>query len=337
MFLVVAVHAWDYLGPINGHYFQPLRRLPFICDPIFFTLSGYFAIRQLKTSLRRYYWNKFVTLIFPMLAYSVFIYLWDTRITNGTFSDYLNFSADSIDGLWWFVRSLMPMLIAAPFLYTALEALNDTTLIIISKVVFALICARVGLTVIEKFTTLANVDWFLGLYNLLESICPVGFLTVMSYVWFFIMGYFYRRLRHHIAHRSHIYLIGLFAALCDCVFAYLSITPGDQSYFWIFETLAMFVFIDSLSITNSKIQNAVLFLGKHSFSIYLLNYKAIVFCAKFIYASNIFEPLLQNGAGRLVCWFLLLVAAYLVALAVAFVFNTLINYPLQKQLLKIGK
>ena len=69
MFLVVVVHCGAYpcyVGSVNLG--GALGRAAIICDPVFFVLSGYFAIRPLKTNLRSYFHRKLVTIVCPCLS-----------------------------------------------------------------------------------------------------------------------------------------------------------------------------------------------------------------------------------------------------------------------------
>lgn len=71
MFLVVVFHMAGRLGPIAGHETGgAVGEFALVCDPVFFTLSGYFALRPLKGSLRDYYLHKIGTILIPCLVYS---------------------------------------------------------------------------------------------------------------------------------------------------------------------------------------------------------------------------------------------------------------------------
>lgn len=47
----------------------------FICDPLFFLLSGYFALGPIKRGLKSYYSNKAITILLPLVLYSILLYL----------------------------------------------------------------------------------------------------------------------------------------------------------------------------------------------------------------------------------------------------------------------
>lgn len=56
MFSVVVVHCGGYLGQIGPVNMGLVAgRAAIACDPVFFALSGYFALRPLKRGLQDYY------------------------------------------------------------------------------------------------------------------------------------------------------------------------------------------------------------------------------------------------------------------------------------------
>lgn len=61
MFSVVVVHCGGYLGQIGPVNMGLVAgRAAIACDPVFFALSGYFALRPLKRGLRDYYQKKWL-------------------------------------------------------------------------------------------------------------------------------------------------------------------------------------------------------------------------------------------------------------------------------------
>lgn len=68
MFAVVVVHMSGCLGPIGGVPTNAIGTFAIICDPVFFALSGYFALRPLKTSLPKYLVRKFSSIVLPLFC-----------------------------------------------------------------------------------------------------------------------------------------------------------------------------------------------------------------------------------------------------------------------------
>lgn len=124
MFAVVVVHMSGYLGPIGGVPTNAIGTFAIVCDPVFFALSGYFALRPLKTSLPKYYVRKFSSIILPLFLYSALLYVyysWSSGLSLFGYIEYFN----NVLTPWWFIPALIPYLIAAPFLYKCLESLSD--------------------------------------------------------------------------------------------------------------------------------------------------------------------------------------------------------------------
>jgi len=66
MFLVVVVHIAPQLGSFCGINAGAIVGTgAIICDPIFFCLSGYFALRPLKKSYKDYLFGKALSLLLP--------------------------------------------------------------------------------------------------------------------------------------------------------------------------------------------------------------------------------------------------------------------------------
>lgn len=71
MFLVVVVHIAPQLGSFCGINAGAIVGTgAIICDPIFFCLSGYFALRPLKKSYKDYLFGKALSLLLPIFVYA---------------------------------------------------------------------------------------------------------------------------------------------------------------------------------------------------------------------------------------------------------------------------
>lgn len=79
MFLVVVVHSSPYLPVVSSNFDLQvaLSRTAIICDPIFFMLSGYFALKPLKCSLKEFYLKKVSSILFPIFLYSIILYVYN--------------------------------------------------------------------------------------------------------------------------------------------------------------------------------------------------------------------------------------------------------------------
>lgn len=126
MLAVVVVHSGSYLGTMAGVNAGSIASVAAIlCDPLFFALSGYFAIRPLKGSLFSYYSRKVSTIILPLFVYSFLLYLYNARLTVLSIHGYIVYFSQILTP-WWFIPALIPFLVVAPFLNTLFE--NSTTI-----------------------------------------------------------------------------------------------------------------------------------------------------------------------------------------------------------------
>ena len=90
MFAVLVVHTAPYLGNFFGINFSGIVSVfSIVCDPVFFALSGYFAIRPLKCSSLSYYLKKFTTIVLPLFVYAVFLCLLVTPVQDLTLKGYI--------------------------------------------------------------------------------------------------------------------------------------------------------------------------------------------------------------------------------------------------------
>ncbi len=128
MFLVVVTHASGHLGPLGGiPTHGTIVAAAIICDPIFFALSGYFALQPIKRTLGAYYWNKVCTIILPLILYSVLLYFYESAFQEMSLFGYFTYFSMLLGTRWWFIPTLVPCLIAAPFWLGALPHLLVTS------------------------------------------------------------------------------------------------------------------------------------------------------------------------------------------------------------------
>lgn len=193
MFLVVVVHCGAYpcyVGSVNLG--GALGRAAIVCDPVFFVLSGYFAIRPLKTNLRSYFHRKLVTIVLPLFAYSIILYMWSTHLSGVSLARYLVFFAGMM-GPWWFIPCLIPFLILAPFLYRLFEALDDAWLKRLSVMVLATSVWSCLVNLLGWAPLVANRPGLSALVDMASRLIPTH-LVPTGYFVFFCAGYFLRRL-----------------------------------------------------------------------------------------------------------------------------------------------
>lgn len=320
MFAVVVVHCRGYLGALVGiDVGRIIARAAIVCDPIFFALSGYFAIRPLKTNLPRYYLHKVSTIILPLVIYSLVLYLHATDFSCLSIHGYIVFFSDELTP-WWFIPALIPFLLVAPFLYWLFEKLDDCQ----AKLVGTAACVLTAWGFISY--TLAWALRATGhetsalVMGILQNFIPTQLIPGSGYFMYFCVGYFFRRLAPTTSDGTRKRLIGfgLCAWALEVACYYFDIDHFDPSFPWLFATIAVLFMFDRIRIKSNGVQRLLEWTGRRSYSIYLLQYTAIA-----VVASLVYDTLLAGSIGnfiapiRLLVWIGVIAGSYLLSLAVA--------------------
>lgn len=328
MLFVVAVHSVSYLGPIHGCDTQSaLTELFLICDPVFFCLSGYFALRPHKGDLGTYYLKKISGIILPIIVYAVLLFFWDVH--QGSIDDfslrgfamYLN---DQLSHGWWFIPALIPLLMLAPFLARMLDALDDDMFVALVKVVAVL--AAWGCLSMFADSVLVSMQMTTksALLESLMQLLPASLIPGSGYFVFFVMGYAVRRIAPNLSHRQTECVIGLGLAAwtCGTILAGLGFSRHDPSYWWLFSTFGIFIAFDRARITNQVASRAITWTAKRSYSIYLVQYTAIGLMKPVLYDMGLFGDVgALMAVQRIGIWCLLVGLSFLASLAAASIFD----------------
>ena len=193
MFLVVVVHIAPQLGSFHGINAGVIVGTgAIICDPIFFCLSGYFALRPLKKSYKDYLFGKALSLLLPIFVYAGLLYAYKATTGSVTDTNFIRYTSGLIQGGWWFVPALIPFILVAPVLSKMFDALDDRTCKIALFVTLG-IYAWGGLSSAAN-SLLINSQHvtFAAAISMLQRIIPRSLLGG-TYFTFFCMGYFIKR------------------------------------------------------------------------------------------------------------------------------------------------
>lgn len=322
MLFVVVEHSSGNLGPIGGietHGF--VSELAFICDPVFFALSGYFAIRPLKTSLKTYYLKKVSGVVLPCLVYSIVLYLYTQRFANLSLGGLVDYQYGLMVGGWWFVPALIPYLVVAPFLYEFFKGLSDRVVLWLARVVAVLTawgCLSLFLT--HVFTAL-DVPGGATIVGLASQVVPTQLIPGAGYFLYFCLGYFVPRLSATMSEgKRHLLVgIGIVAWVVDAVLFALGFEKADPSYYWLFSTVAVFLVVERLNIKSERVGRVFAWTAKRSFAIYLVQYAVIDYVTRHVYQAGGWfgDVAALPGLGRVGIWLLSIACAYVISLAVA--------------------
>lgn len=318
MFAVVVVHSNGYLGPINDISTSFIGVLALVCDPIFFALSGYFAIRALKSSIGDYYFKKFLTIIVPLFVHSCLLFLFFFRSTGLSLPGYIQYFQRLLTP-WWFAPYLLPFLVVSPFLFRCFEGLTDGQAFLLVKIALGM----------SMWGTLASfLSWafgyfghetLVGVMSLFIAFVPVSIIP-NNYFIYFCMGYFLRRLLPKLGklQKRALILMGLAFWIVDAAFAHFGIDRVDPSYAWLPATVGFFVLFDSLKSDRLLLGSLISWTARRSYSIYLLQATTIDMAASFVYGVLFAGNIAQCSATvRILAWVCLVVIAYLSAWVIA--------------------
>lgn len=341
MFAVVAVHAVPYLGVVCGaDVTEGLAKLFLLCDPVFFALSGYFAIRPLKGTLRDYYLGKFVSVVAPIIVYSIVAYAFAARFgylgalgldgdasSAVSLAGYLAFASSIISGAWWFVPVLMPMLLGAPFLFVMFEALSDSQLKLLVKVVTALSLWGIACDLVASLPAF-GVTLAADLSSTLLHLMPARMEPLFGYPLFFCMGYALRRLGPAASNeaRNHALLLGLLFWAGDALLAQFGFERSNPSHLWVFSTVGAFVLATRVRVRGSFATRFIEWTSRRSYSIYLFQAAAVLLVFGRIDLSGF------DGIARVCLWLAATFASYALSWCAASVLDTALLAPIQRWL-----
>lgn len=334
MFLVVVVHCNTQLGFIADINASTIvRAIAITCDPLFFALSGYFAIVPLKRSLTDYYLNKVCTILLPLFVYSLIIYFYATGLNDVSLGDYFTFFAEEMAGGWWFIPALVPSLVVAPFIGMTFEKFSKNTLRILVKILIVLYAWGAFLSVSSWLFSALEIETLSAFTSLVQRLIPPSVLSSQAaYFQFFVLGGLLRWLMPQMSSKLRKTLIaaGIFALVIEVVFEYFGGPVFDPSYWWLFIVIGVFVWFDGMKIASSAASKVFSWTAQRSYSIYLVQYTAIGIMSKLIYDQSVFGIVANmGGIMRLLFWVVFVLLSYALSLGVVSVIDTILLKPLQ--------
>ena len=340
MFLVVVVHCNTQLGFIADINASAIvRAIAITCDPLFFALSGYFAIVPLKRSLTDYYLNKVCTILLPLLVYSLLVYVYTTGLNGISLGDYFTFFAEEMAGGWWFIPALVPSLVVAPFIGMAFEKFSKNTLRILVKILIVLYAWGAFLSVSSWLFSVLEIETLSALTSLAQRLVPPSVLSSQAaYFQFFVLGGLLRWLMPQMSSklRKTLMVVGVLALVIEVAFEYFGGPLFDPSYWWLFIVVGVFVWFDGMKITSSAASKVFSKTAQRSYSIYLVQYTAIGIMSKLIYDQSVFGIVADmGGIMRLLFWIVFVVTSYGFSLGVVSLIDTILLKPLQTMFKRI--
>lgn len=327
MFLVVICHSVPYIGLIHGHDYAPsIAEFVLICDPIFFALSGFFAIRPLKSSYVRYLLHKVKTVVLPLLIYTTIVYFFccsrgEAVLGMGAF---LTWSYQTIGGQYWFVPALIPFIMIAPLLHSFFSALNReqtrkmfSVMLALSLLGFIGICASALIPSGTIENAIGVVEYFIPAPKLLGTYFP-----------YFCLGYLVKQIPDLYDQGEIKFINGVAWAawLIAIILSAHGYRKFDPDYVWFIATVAIFDLFNKLSFNSRNFERIVNWIAKRSYSIYLLQAEVIFTLFSAASSAHLLDADIPSLI-RLPTWALNTTVAFLISLIVAtLIDNTVVRF-----------
>lgn len=270
MLFVLGVHVLNHLTEFAYAYNSTwwgiiiLDNIFLICNPIFFMLSGKFALGKNyddEKAYKSYYIKKIATLIIPFFIASVIIYM---LLYHNSVADFLRkFWICDIDATYWFMYSLIGMIVFTPFYSKMLKNMKvfEKKLFLILGFIFNFLvvilkCFEINSAI--SFEALAIIGWHYYYFAgyLIEDV----FETKKSQIGLIIFA-----------------IIAFIAQILIIRFSSISYRLTDPSPLFTIITFGFYIsIVKFVTIKNEILKNLIKFVAKYSFVFYLFHHIIIL-------------------------------------------------------------
>lgn len=324
MCLVLGIHTLNktqgFAEPYNvsWYFFSIGTSICMICNPLFFMLSGKFNLSsKLGTSsdYKKYYMKRFASTIVPFVIMSIVCYFVNFSSADWSIMDCsTKFLNCEIEGVFWFMYALIPILIFAPFFGKMLQNLNE----IECKILFCLLIVVNGIICIVM---MAGFPMSFSFYR----------FGIVTWHIFFFMGYLVEKvIKTRKAENILIALAGVafFAELCVRRFCgQLPFPTSDPTPWVIFEALGCYVLLLRVDFKDDFLKKVISFIANQSF-IFYLSHMLILRKVATLFPIGV-SP--KNNILLIVPIYLL---TFIFTLAFSYIVNLCIIKPIQQLIIK---
>lgn len=324
MCLVLGIHTLNktqgFAEPYNAswYFFSIGTSICMICNPLFFMLSGKFNLSSnLGTAgdYKRYYIKRFASTIVPFVIMSLVCYFVNFSRANWGIRDLsTKFLNGEIEGVFWFMYALIPILIFAPFFGKMLQNLNEIEckilfwlLIVVNGIICIVMMA--GFPMSFSFSRFGIVTWHL----------------------FFFMGYLIEKvIKTRRTENIMIALAGVAFVVELCVRRFCGSLPfptSDPTPWVIFEGLGCYILFSRIDINSDISKKVISFVSKQSF-IFYLSHMIVLRKITLLFPVDVSS---QMNVLLIIPIYLL---TLIVTLSVSFIINTVVINPIQRLITK---
>lgn len=323
MLMVLGVHVLSVSKQFSEEYNTTciittiFTDLFLICNPLFFMLSGRFNLKKefnTKEDYKKFYIKRIVTLLVPFLIFSIVIYIY-RNFDNLNIIDFAKgLLAGNIEGTYWFVYTLLGIMIFSPFFSKMLKNMN-----LFEKKLFFIIsfCVNTFITVFAVFKV--------------PNMITFNIVGLVHWNFYYLMGEYIEEIFSTRKSRKIIMLIGLLAFALQFILR-CTINTGyrlsDPSPLLTLQALALYFFVlELVKIKNEKVKNVISYFSKYSYIFYLLHMTVINF------VDNFFNMHINAGLNLVfaVCIFII---SFIITMCIAIVAEKFVIKPIQNFLLK---
>jgi surface polysaccharide O-acyltransferase-like enzyme len=322
---VLGVHTLWILTPdtgIKGVYIKIVDTLFILCNPIFFMLSGKFALWQGEftddSQYFRFYLKKFAYLILPMLVYMLFISAYNLKMETGSFSGLLyHFTIDFIAGHQashlWFMYVLVGNVLMSPFTSRIFSSISRCGAIIFISILLLTNCLIAYSPYFFSTSFAAWVNPFVGwsLYFYMGACVDKIFTDKKSVNILKIVGV----------------ISFLIIILKKYEFSYLNHIHDYMPSFTLF-SLMVYVLLTRMQFEfNEKSSLVIRFLGAQSFGIYLIHFP-IVFALRDVFVIPTWCP-------EILFQYVYMIIVFIISLILSWLIGTFLLKPIQNDIEKL--
>ncbi len=185
--MVIIIHVGSrylYDGGVSvesaaGTFINILYCLSRACVPIFFMVSGALLFKSKDISIKKFYKNKFFNIVIPFLIIASFTFIIDNR-NNLNYISIIDFIRKIFEENYtfhfWYVYSLIQILLLAPFLKKIVDKCNKKELLIFIFVLFLGTCL------------VTSIDDVFILFH--DSLKMKLFPNIFCYIGYTVLGYY---------------------------------------------------------------------------------------------------------------------------------------------------
>lgn len=323
MLMVLGVHVLSVSKQFSEEYNTTwiittiFTDLFLICNPLFFMLSGRFNLKKefnTKEDYKKFYIKRIATLLVPFLIFSIVIYIY-RNFDNLSIIDFAKgLLAGNIEGTYWFVYTLLGIMIFSPFFSKMLKNMN-----LFEKKLFFIIsfCVNTFITVFAVFK--------------IPNIITFEIVGLVHWNFYYLMGEYIEEIFSTRKSRKIIMLIGLLTFALQFILR-CTINTGyrlsDPNPLLTLQALALYFFVlEFVKIKNEKVKNVISYFSKYSYIFYLLHMTVIHF------VNNFFNMYINAGLN-LVFALCIFIISFIITMCIAIVAEKFVINPIQNLLLR---